>query len=439
MKFSLLRIPLAAACIAVTCQALATSPSRLDHSRLSMDHRPSTTDYRPSSIDHRPLSIDHRPSSIAHRPSTIDSIDVTFQILAPMLPPDSTVHVAGSPQEWGYWAPDGLPLMYVGNGMWTGIARMKHPQTFEYKFTLGRWENEAVDEEGYPWANQTATTAEGLVVRDTVWSWLEGGAPPKRIQGQVTGVVEHVPGWEWAGLKARDVWVWLPPGYADEPEMFCDVLVMHDGRNVFDPATSNFGVDWGVDEVMDSLIRGGDVRPTIVVAADCTDARGSEYAPGPAGEAYMDWVVEALLPWVRQRYRVHEGPLHTTVAGASMGGLISFMLAERHPEAFGAAICMSPAFRYKDFDYPAEVAGRPWPANAGFFYIDNGGVGLEEVLQPGVDAMLAVLADKGLTAEDQTFHLHPTAKHFEADWGARIGDAVQETAAALARRLAASH
>ena len=56
-----------------------------------------------------------------------------------------------------------------------------------------------------------------------------------------------------------------------------------------------------------------------------------------------------------------------------------------------------------------------------------------------VDEVLAVLADKGLTAEDQTFHLHPSAKHFEADWGARIGDAVQETAAARARRLAASH
>lgn len=418
MKYFPRLIPPVAASIAITCQAIVASPSHLGNSRLSMDHCP-------SAIDHQPL--------------TTDSIDVTFQILAPMLAPDSTVYIAGSPEEWGYWAPDGLPLMYVGNGMWTGIARMKHPQSFEYKFTLGRWGNEAVDEEGYPWANRTATTGAGLVVRDTVWSWLEGGPPPKRVQGQVTGVVEHVPGWEWAGLEARDVWVWLPPGYAEEPEMFCDVLMMHDGRNVFDPVTSNFGVDWGVDEVMDSLIRGGAVRPTIVVAADCTDARGSEYAPGPAGEAYMDWVVNGLMPWVRQRYRVHEGLLHTTVAGASMGGLISFMLAEQHPEAFGAAICMSPAFQYKDFDYPAEVAARPWPASAGFFYIDNGGVGLEEVLQPGVDAMLQVLADKGLTAEDQIFHLHPSAKHFEADWGERIGDAVQETAAARARRLAASH
>ena len=79
----------------------------------------------------------------------------------------------------------------------------------------------------------------------------------------------------------------------------------------------HLGVDWGVDEVMDSLIRSGQTRPTIVVAADYTDARADEYAPGAGGEAYMDWLVNGLLPWIRKHYRVHEGPLHTTVAGAT--------------------------------------------------------------------------------------------------------------------------
>lgn len=369
-----------------------------------------------------------------------DSVPVTFEVHAPLLSPDSVVWVAGSPSAWGPWKPDGFALTYSGNHAWTGTTWMQHPQTFEYKFTLGRWENEATDDDGYPRANAVAPTqAGGIMLRDTVAAWLQGGPPPRRLIGQVTGEVTHWPGWSWAGLADRDVWVWTPPGYAEMPELFCDVLVMHDGRNVFDPATSNFGVDWGVDEVMDSLIRSGQTRPTIVVAADCTDARADEYAPGAGGEAYMDWLVNGLLPWIRKHYRVHEGPLHTTVAGASMGGLISFMLAERHPETFGAAICMSPAFQYKGLDWPAAVASRPWPSDVGFIYIDNGGVGLEEVLQPGVEAMVQALSDKGLGTSNMTVAFFPDARHFEADWGARFGDAHQATAAARARRLAERH
>ena len=369
----------------------------------------------------------------------VDSVSVQFRVLAPGLSPDSSVYLAGSPSAWGIWRPDGVRLGYVGDGVWAGQVNMAYPQTFEYKFTLGLWSHEALDSEGFPWENQTASVAENLLIEAQIDDWLAGGDPPRRIQGQVTGQVDRIENWEWPGLQRRDVHVWVPPGYTEQPEMFCDVLFMHDGQNVFDPVTSNFGVDWGVDETLDSLIRLGHLHPTLLVTADCTDHRSTEYAPGPGGEAYLDWVTKGLLPWLARNYRVHEGPLHTTVAGASMGGLISFMLAERHPEAFGAAICMSPAFVYNGLDYPEVVGSRPWPTEAGYFYIDNGGVGLEEVLQPGVDRMRSVLTDLGLDSTDFSVQQFPEGHHFEADWGARFGDAIQETSSALDRRRMNNH
>jgi hypothetical protein len=307
-----------------------------------------------------------------------DSVTVRFEVIAPGLVPDSSIFVAGSPAEWGYWAPDGVRLDYVGNSQWAGDLQMAHPQTFEYKFTLGDWGHEAADAQGFPWANQTAITAPDLVIRDTVVGWLEGGETPKRIVGQVTGDLRIYEDWGAPGLLPRDVRVWFPPGYFEQPEMWCNLLVMHDGQNVFDPETSNFGVDWAVDEALDSLTR----------------------------------------------------------AGASMGGLISFMLAEQHPEVFGGAICMSPAFAYLDFNYAEEVAGRDWPEAAGSFWIDNGTVGLEEQLQPGVDQMRSALTSLGARYK---LTIDEGGKHFEADWARRFPEAYRWIESELTRRLTESH
>ena len=48
-------------------------------------------------------------------------------------------------------------------------------------------------------------------------------------------------------------------------------------------ATSNFGVDWGVDEVLDSLVRAGVMPRTLLVTTACTAARSVEYGPGKRG------------------------------------------------------------------------------------------------------------------------------------------------------------
>src|SRR6478672_12381135 len=64
----------------------------------------------------------------------------------------------------------------------------------------------------------------------------------------------------------RDVLVYLPPGYRRFSTQRYPVLYLHDGQNVFDAATAFGGVEWGVDETAQELIRRKLIEPLIIVA-----------------------------------------------------------------------------------------------------------------------------------------------------------------------------
>src|ERR1700745_1671322 len=80
----------------------------------------------------------------------------------------------------------------------------------------------------------------------------------------------------------RDIWVYLPPGYSRLSRRRYPVLYLHDGQNVFDAATSFAGVEWGVDESAQRVIKGKQIEPLIIVAvANMGEERIHEYAPTP--------------------------------------------------------------------------------------------------------------------------------------------------------------
>ena len=78
----------------------------------------------------------------------------------------------------------------------------------------------------------------------------------------------------------RDVLVYLPRGYRRFSRQRYPVLYLQDGQNVFDAATSFAGVEWGVDETAQLLIRKKLIEPLIIVAiANTGDERVHEYSP----------------------------------------------------------------------------------------------------------------------------------------------------------------
>lgn len=352
------------------------------------------------------------------------TVHVTFVLNSPDLPGDSTVYITGSIDQLGNWNPGLVKMDYKGDHTWTKEITLGGPASIEYKYTLGSWEREGADASGSPLSNFQANIQKDTVIKDSVLFWTKGAR--RRVnQGQITGTVRYHRALKGEGLKDRDVIVWLPPDYEMNKRERYTVIYMQDGQNIIDPATSSFGVDWGVDEAVDRLIKSKTIKPVIVVGIYNTSDRMKEYVPGEKGTAYMNFVVDRLKPFIDSTYRTKPDRDNTIVGGSSAGGIISFMLVWEHADVFSKAICMSPAFKIGNIDYVKVVKASETKRKGVFFYIDNGGVGLETQLQPGVDEMIAALKAKGYKEGKDFVYVHdPAAKHFEADWGKRFPNAL---------------
>lgn len=170
----------------------------------------------------------------------------------------------------------------------------------------------------------------------------------------------------------------------------------------------------------DSLIRAGEIEPPIVVGIYNTPDRSLEYSDTTQGRAYMAFLTGTLKPLIDRSYRTRPEREHTATMGSSMGGLIAFLLAWEHPETFSAAGCLSPAFIYQDWKSIRRV-NLPGTEKDIRLYIDNGGIGVEDTLQTGCDAMLKALAAQGFTeGENLQWFFDPQAEHNEPAWARRV-------------------
>jgi enterochelin esterase-like enzyme len=350
---------------------------------------------------------------------------VTFSVTSPALPDTTRIFITGSIAELGFWNPAKARMTNIGNNTWTFSVSQVTGTSLEYKFTLGSWSREAVDVNGQPFQNFAVTVKGDTTITHALPRWKNGDSK-KIVRGKITGKVLYHQQLSGDGLAPRDIIVWLPPDYDKDLKQRYSVVYMHDGQNIIDPATSAFGVDWGIDESSDSLIRNNITSPFIVVGIYNTADRSKEYTPGTLGTAYMKFVAHKVKPFIDASYRTKRDRKNTVVGGASAGGTISFMLAWEYPHIFGRAICMSPAFKIQDIDYVKTVAESKEKRN-GFFYIDNGGVGLETRLQPGVSAMVDALKKKGYKeGKDYYYVVDAGARHNEADWAKRFPKAVKK-------------
>jgi predicted alpha/beta superfamily hydrolase len=361
--------------------------------------------------------------------SQTDSLfHVVFSLHSPDLPDSSIVYIAGSIEQLGEWDPGKVNLQSLGNHNWKKEITETMPMTIEYKYTLGSWEREGADTAGLPLSNLRTRVTRDTTISDTVLFWTNG--PRKRVRGQITGVVRYHRGMKGAGLRDRDIIVWLPPDYDKNKNKRYPVVYMHDGQNIFDPATSAFGVDWAIDETVDSLIKIKKIQPVIVVGIYNTADRMKEYIPGEKGTAYMNFLVDVVKPFIDSTYRTKQDRANTIVGGSSAGGVISLMLVWEHPDVFSKAICMSPAFKRignlpPDWNYITTVRESKQKRKNVFFYLDNGGIGIDTALQEGVDEMLIALNAKGYKRGRDFVFIHDTgATHFEADWAKRFPKAL---------------
>lgn len=330
---------------------------------------------------------------------------------SPSLDNETKVFITGNLPTLGNWNPSKVPMKPMGDHRWSFEIRCKPDYPIEYKYTLGSWKKEGANADGRPLQNFVVQSKIDKVVKDQIAFWTKGDAQP--VQGQITGTVKYHRQIKGSGVLPRDIIVWLPPDYEKKADRY-PVLYMHDGQNIVDPKTSSFGVDWQVDEICTKLIKSKKINPLIVVGIYNTPARVKEYLPGKTGRAYEQFVVGVVKPLIDKNYRTKKDRNNSAVAGSSAGGICAFRMAWDYPDIFSKAICMSPSFKYtrpdgtKSVDYGQSFGNSQRPVPTPYFYLDNGGIGLEKLLQPGIDEMLFAMKDKGMVAgEDYMWKLFP--------------------------------
>jgi predicted alpha/beta superfamily hydrolase len=248
-------------------------------------------------------------------------------------------------------------------------------------------------------------------------------------------------------VAARNVDVWLPPTYGKDPTKRYPVLYMHDGQNVFDPATSYGGVDWGVDETMTRLIDSGKVREAIVVGVWNSPKRREEYmpqravhgdvsfnVPGAEGarredlvsDRYLAFLVEELKPFIDVTYRTLPGRADTYIMGSSMGGLVSQYAMSRFPDVYGGAGCVSTHWPAGDGIALEDFATHlPDPATHKY-YFDFGTVTLDASYEPYQRRADEMLRKAGyVEGRNWITRKFEGAEHSEKAWRLRVDEPLQ--------------
>lgn len=268
---------------------------------------------------------------------------VTFQIQKyPAYQNTSSVFVAGS---FNNWNPGDENFRIKEN---TVTVRLP-AGTYEYKFTRGSWATVETAPKGGSIDNRRLAVQSDTTIYIHIADWADHfpAAPVLHTSGKNVQVIDTAFYMPQLG-RSRRIWIYLPENYHQSEKKF-PVLYLQDGQNVFDAATS-FSGEWGVDEALDTLVP--QLGATIVVAIDHGgQKRLNEYAPYEMerygkgeGDAYLSFLVNNLKPFIEKKYRVKKCRRYQSIAGSSMGGLISFYAMLRYPKEFGAAGVFSPAF-----------------------------------------------------------------------------------------------
>jgi predicted alpha/beta superfamily hydrolase len=230
----------------------------------------------------------------------------------------------------------------------------------------------------------------------------------------------------------RDLIVYIPPGYYEQPQRQFSVLYLHDGQNLFDGATSFIpGMDWHVGQTADYCIHNGKVEPLIIVGMYNTKARIREYTPtqvpklgGGRADRYAKFLIEEVKPFIEREYRTLSGPQHTGIGGSSLGGLVSLYLGLKHSQIFGRIAALSPSVWWNQrvihrFAEAAPVEPRP------SIWLDIGTREGPRIVDD-VERFRDVLLGKGWHLDnDLHYERVEGAEHNEAAWAARVAPFLQ--------------
>lgn len=239
----------------------------------------------------------------------------------------------------------------------------------------------------------------------------------------------------------KKIYVWTPDDYdASSNEKYATVYVL-DGQGFAFTGQENQELK-GCPVVTEQVKAMSSVtgQKAIVVLISSAAARDYEYVPtfgdsadkkryesthdskyedvyedaGMDGTQFADFAAHTLAPYIQQHYNVYTDALHTSVTGASLGGLEAFYIAAEYPDVFGTVGALSPSFwEFDDAAWRDYLGTKDFGSDAPFLYLYTGG---ESDVGPLVTEMYDRLRELNYPEDKLVMHYNEEGLHDSTIW-----------------------
>jgi enterochelin esterase-like enzyme len=137
----------------------------------------------------------------------------------------------------------------------------------------------------------------------------------------------------------RDVYIYLPPGYAtDRSKRFPVVYLLH-GYGLTAERWMSFT---NLAAAADKNVAAGTMREMILVSPDAfTKYSGSMYSSSPTTGDWESYIAEDLVSYVDSHYRTLANRMSRGLGGHSMGGYGTIRIGMKRPDVFSSLYIMS--------------------------------------------------------------------------------------------------
>ncbi|HVW14160.1 MAG TPA: alpha/beta hydrolase-fold protein [Mucilaginibacter sp.] len=340
-------------------------------------------------------------------------IDFKIGKIPPSKDPGVTLFLAG---DFNGWNPADKAWEFEKNDSGKYEVLKSLPKgSYSFKVTRGNWQTVECDASGKPVENRTFDLSADTTIKINIAAWQDNFKPVEKKHTASANVHIISENFDMPQLgRQRRVWIYLPKDYQSSRKKY-PVVYMHDGQNLFDAYTSGYG-EWGIDEIMEKLPAKDEC---IVVGIDHGGQyRISEYDPYDSkygkgeGDAYVDFLVKTLKPYIDSHYRTKTDAKNTTIAGSSMGGLISMYAVLKYPGVFGNGGIFSPAFWIAPAIY--QYAEQHTNSKSRFYFVCGGAESGSMV--PDMQKMADIVRSKGVSERNSPEVVVKGAQHNEKQW-----------------------
>lgn len=239
--------------------------------------------------------------------------------------------------------------------------------------------------------------------------------------------------------REKNVYIWTPADYDKNSDEKYSVIYMFDGQSVLTTGKER-GMDndvmcWNVSESAASMAAATGNKAIIVAIDNGSPYRDDELVPDlghinmekdksgakeedislKRGSAFGDFICDTIMPYVNENYNVYTDAEHTSLAGASLGGLETFYTVLSHPDKFSCGGALSPTFgMFPDKEWTTFLSDKYNMENAPFLYLYAGGYAADN--GDVTELIYNKLLENGYPKDKLVFSKYEPGEHFIQYW-----------------------